>query len=449
MSQVTRGLTRGDRKRNERLGRRRALVARDGAMIGIDLGEDRQMVVVTDPDSRVLARQSFAGKAAELGPALDRAVAQASAAGFGQVTVACEPTGSRWMQVQELSAARDLKMVCVQPLATHVAREGEDYTRDKSDYKDAVLIARLAAELRCYLPEVADERWARLRHQGARREELVARSTAAVLQVQDLLGLAWPAVLAAAADPFRSSTWLAALAVVLDRCDGRPEAVARLGRDRFAAAVRRELPRWGAARPCARIVRAVFAALTDHAGAVPAQRRGALQRAGWAVDDLRAARTRLAAVHVAMTAVLDELGLTELVTSVPGLSLEGAAAILAETGDPTRFTHARALVKHAGLNPAENTSGAFRGRTRTSRRGRPRLRLAAWRAAWALTRHNPVAAARHHHLTTRDDNRLTPHQAQTAIAAALLRWLHAIVTTGTPFDPALASAGRITAPAAA
>lgn len=448
MTQVS-GLTRGDRKRNERLSRRRALVARDGAMIGIDLGEDRQMVVVTDPDSRVLARQSFAGKAAELGPALDRAVAQAAAAGFVQVTVACEPTGSRWMQVQELSAARALKMVCVQPLATHLAREGEDYTRDKSDYKDAVLIARLAAELRCYLPEVADERWARLRHQGARREELVARSTAAVLQVQDLLGLAWPAVLAAAADPFRSSTWLAALAVVLDRCDGRPEVVARLGQDRFAAAVRRELPRWGAARPCGRIVRAVFAALRDGGGAVPAQRRGALQRARWALDDLRAARTQLTAVEKAMTGVLDELGLTELVTSIPGLSLEGAATILAETGDPTRFTHSRALVKHAGLNPAENTSGAFHGRTRTSRRGRPRLRLAAWRAAWALTRHNPVAAARHHHLTTRDDNRLTPHQAQTAIAAALLRWLHAIITTATPFDPALASAARITTPAAA
>lgn len=449
MVQATSGLTRGDRRRNERLERRRALVARDGAVIGIDLGEDRQMVVVTDQDSRVLARRSFVGKAAGLGPVLDRAVAQASAAGFGQVTVACEPTGSRWMQVQELSAARGLKMVCVQPLATHVAREGEDYTRDKSDYKDAVLIAGLAARLHCYVPEAADERWARLRHQGARREELVARSTAAILQVQDLLGPAWPAVLSAAADPFRSGTWLAALAVVLDRCDGRPETVARLGQDRFAAAVRRELPRWGAARPCGRIVKAVFAALRDRSGTVPAQRRGALQRAGWALDDLRTARTQLAGVHAAMTAVLDELGLTDLVTSVPGLSVEGAAAILAETGDPTRFTHARALVKHAGLNPAENTSGAFRGRTRTSRRGRPRLRLAAWRAAWALTRHNPVAAARYDHLTTRDDNRLTPHQARTACAAMLLRWLHAIITTGTPFDPALASAGRITAPAAA
>jgi len=38
-----------------------------------------------------------------------------------------------------------------------------------------------------------------------------------------------------------------------------------------------------------------------------------------------------------MTAVLDELGLTALVTSITGLSPVGAAAILAETGDPRRF----------------------------------------------------------------------------------------------------------------
>jgi transposase len=35
------------------------------------------------------------------------------------------------------------------------------------------LIARLAAQLRCYVPEPVDETWGRLRHLGARREELV------------------------------------------------------------------------------------------------------------------------------------------------------------------------------------------------------------------------------------------------------------------------------------
>jgi hypothetical protein len=45
-----------------------------------------------------------------------------------------------------------------------------------------------------------------------------------------------------------------------------------------------------------------------------------------------------------MSSELNELRLTELATSIPGLSAVGAAAILAETGDPNCFASARALV---------------------------------------------------------------------------------------------------------
>ena len=100
------------------------------------------------------------------------------------------------------------------------------------------------------------------------------------------------------------------------------------------------------------------------------------------IDDWRSAIARLGEVEARMVAVLDGLGLTTLVTSVPGVSAVGAAAILAETGDLSRFATARSVVKHAGLNPAENTSANFRGQTRVSHRGRPALRAAAWRAAW-------------------------------------------------------------------
>ena len=122
--------------------------------------------------------------------------------------------------------------------------------------------------------------------------------------------------------------------------------------------MRRELPRWGGSRRRRAIIAAVFVALVDPTG-VMAQRRGALERARWVLADWRSATTRLAEVETRMVEVLDELGLTELVTSIPGVSAVGAAAILAETGDPTRFDSPRALVKHAGLCPRDNASGTF------------------------------------------------------------------------------------------
>jgi transposase len=432
------GLSRGDRNRNARLGRLRVLLPPGNAIVGIDLAADKQAAVVTDHDSRVLARRRVSARAWELGELLDWALVRARAAGFVSVTVACEPTGHRWRVLDQLAAQRGLALVCVQPLLVYRAREAEDLTFDKSDPKDAVIIARLTAGLHCYEPERADAVWARLRHLGARRLHLTADATAAVNQVRDLLECAWPAVLDASPAPFRSASWRAAVAVALDRACGDLARVRRLGLDRFTAAVRAELPRWDATRPCLRIVRAVYAAAADPAG-VLAQRPGALERAGLAIDDWHDTRARLAQSEARMVAVLGDLGLIELVMSIAGLTPAGAAAILAETGNPNRFLTPRSLVKHAGLCPRDNASGGYQGKTSISGRGRPGLRVAAWRAVWAALPNNPVMAAKFTHLTTRDDNRLARQQARTACAAALLRWLHVVITRQVSWDPAIAA----------
>lgn len=440
------GLSRGDRRRNARLARLRELVPVENAIVSFDLADEKQAVVVANHDSQVLARKRVQAKTWQLGPVLDWARTEARRLGFADVTVGCEPTGHRWRVLDQLAVQREMTLVCVQPLLTGRARESEDYTRDKTDDKDAVLIARLVAQLRCYAPERADETWARLRHLGARRERLITEGTACVQQLRDLLECAWPAVLGASVRQFDSAIWCAALAVVLQRCEGRPERLKRLGLARFEAAVRRELPRWGGNRSLRRIIVAVFVALTDPAG-VSAQRRGALERCSWVLEDWRAIRSRRAQVETCMLEILDALELTELASSIPGVTATGVAAILAESGDPTRFDSPRALVKHAGLCPRENNSGTSTGRSRISGRGRPGLRLAAWRAVWGAQRHNPVMTARYRHLRTRDKNPLSDHQAKAALAAAILRWVHVIITERVAWNAE--RAGASTLPAAA
>lgn len=167
------GVSRGDRNRNARLARLRELVPVSNAIVGIDLADRKQMVVVCDHDSKVLARKTFRCRAWDLGVALDWAADRATALGFASVTVACEPTGHRWRVLGQLAADRDKSFVCVQPIQTSWARRSEDLTFDKTDDKDAILIARLTAQLRCYAPEPVDETWGRLRHLGARRERLI------------------------------------------------------------------------------------------------------------------------------------------------------------------------------------------------------------------------------------------------------------------------------------
>src|SRR5258708_7527831 len=90
------GLSRRDRNRNARLARLRQLLPAGNAIVGIDLADDKQAAVVTDHDSRVIARRRVIARAWELGGLLDWALARARAAGFESVTVACEPTGHPW-----------------------------------------------------------------------------------------------------------------------------------------------------------------------------------------------------------------------------------------------------------------------------------------------------------------------------------------------------------------
>jgi transposase len=449
------GLTRGDRNRNRRIEALRLVVRRDRVVLAVDLGEDKQAAVLVDHEGRVLARKVVKAKAHQLGGLLEWAAGQAARAGFAGVTVACEPTGHRWKALMGLADGAGHGFCCVQSLAVARAREGDDYTRDKTDHRDAYLIGKLVIRLDCYLPERADQTWARLRHLGARRFALVADVISCTQQVSDLLACAWPAALGTAARPLESTTWLAAMGVVTDRCCGDPARLRKAGYDKFVAAVRRELPRWGARNVYHKIVTGLWEALADPGG-VPAQRRGALERVHLLMADWRSLLARLADVEGRMTAVLDELGLTALVTSIDGLSAVGAAVILAETGDLSRFASARSVVKHAGLSPAENTSATLAGKTRISRRGRPGLRTAAWRAAWAGLRHNRVLRARYAHLTGRaGGTRLSDGQARAACAATLLRWLYAVVTKQQMWDARVAAGtiparpGAVTTPAAA
>jgi transposase len=454
-------MTRGDRRRNARREQLRGLLPRDGAVIGIDLADEKQAIAVVDHDVRVLARKTVRVKAFRLGPALDWAVGQARAKGFMSVTVACEPTGPRWLQVQRMCAERGLPLVCVQPLVSHIARQQQDYTSHKTDEADCVMIARLAAELHCYIPEELDEVWADLRHLGRRRTALITGETASVQRIRDFLSVAWPAVTEACAQPFESKTWLAAMEVVTSRCGGRPGGLAAMGLEAFTGLVRSAVAGWGGQRTYGPVCRAVFAALTSTEGVVWSHRRGLLRRVAAELGDLRRARAQRQEAEAAMVAALADLGLARL-GDIPGLTATGAAAILAETGDPNRYDSSSSLVKHAGMSPSDNASGAFDGEAHISRRGRPSLRLTAWRAVWPMLIHNPVMAAKYQAMTAAvsqagegaqasgrpghataaaEAARRRRAKARAACAAALLRWIYSMVVHGTCWDPAVA-AGR-------
>ena len=137
-----------------------------------------------------------------------------------------------------------------------------------------MLIARLAIELHCYIPEELDEAWAHLRHLGRRRGQLITAATASVQRIRDFLSVAWPTVMETCAQPLESRTWLAALQLVTSRCGVRPEKLAAMWQEAFTALVRGAVADWGGKKVRGTISAHVFAALADTEGVVAWSRRG-------------------------------------------------------------------------------------------------------------------------------------------------------------------------------
>jgi transposase len=122
---------------------------------------------------------------------------------------------------------------------------------------------------------------------------------------------------------------------------------------------------------CWRIARGVYDALDDDTG-VPTQRHGVLERIVLIVADWHHTRDAIADVEARMVAVLDELELTDLVTSIDGLSAVGAATILAETGDLTRYPPPGRWSSTPGCAPATTAPASSPATPRSPAAAAPR-----------------------------------------------------------------------------
>jgi hypothetical protein len=107
--------------------------------------------------------------------------------------------------------------------------------------------------------------------------------------------------------------------------------IAAMSEQQFLAAVHGQLVLPGGKKLWRRIALAVHAAAAEPGG-IAEERAAIAERAAFAFADWMSTPGALADAESRMLAVLDELGLTGLVTTIPGLSAVGAAVIYGSRG---------------------------------------------------------------------------------------------------------------------
>jgi len=93
---------------------------------------------------------------------------------------------------------------------------------------------------------------------------------------------------------------------------------------------------------------------------------------------------------------LDTLGKAnpkvQLLTTIPGVGVRTAEAIVAFLDDPHRFRNSREVSAYAGLVPRQFQSGTMDRKGGITKRGPSRLRKLLVECAWMVRRHNPWGA---------------------------------------------------------
>jgi transposase len=122
----------------------------------------------------------------------------------------------------------------------------------------------------------------------------------------------------------------------------------------------------------------------------------------------------------------------DLLETIPGIAEASSAHLLVALSEHYRFTNAKQAVAFAGLNPALNESGTWKGRTRISKMGDPLLRAKLYMPAVVAGQHNPVIRAFRLRLEANRKNGMT------IVCASMRKLVHiafAILKSGQPFDP--------------
>lgn len=412
-------VTRGMRRRTEKLVRRAAIVTGRTLLAGVDIAKRESLAVfVRAGDKARLGKLVFPTSAEGLLRLAAEAERLRARHGLERVVVAMEATGYHWKILARAAHRQELRYVIVQSFVLTRARELDDLTRDKTDQRDAALIADLASELRFTEVQLEAGPWAELRTLAECRERYRVGRGAGLQEQRAFLELTWPELLAEARD-LAGSHLQAMLRLGLS-----PVEIAALPQAQFTARLRREhrgrfLPwmagrLWSAARQ---------AHPEDQSAAVTLRLQLAAQR-------VQAAELALARLDGEMAGVFEGTGLARLRGQIRGLGDVLLHNILAFSGDPRRLDDARCMVKLAGSNPTERSSGEHVAAGGIHRRGRPSLRLLAHQAAVNLVRHNVDFRARYLALTQRAHRSLEKKQAYLAVANKLLRTLWVLAVTG-------------------
>jgi len=324
-----------------------------------------------------------------------------------------ESTGVYGLPLAHFLRSRKVVVVQVNPFHTKQLKELSDNSPNKTDKKDPRVIAdimKLGHALRVVVPEGPA---AELRHLSHARERLLAHKRTCCNQLHDVAFRIFPElVICMHGVNSKSMRYLL-------RYYPTPAAVRSCGVSTLAK-IFKKVSRGKLGEEQAR---EVYAAGMTSAGIVEG-REAMLIEIGWLLDHIEHTEAHIAECERHMEEQLALAPESACMMSMKGISTVTASGLIGELGGFGEYRNAAAVLKMAGLNLYEISSGAHEGERRITKRGRALLRKLVYLAVLNMVRSGGVYHERYHAMIARGMPKM---KAIVAISRKLLTVQFALV----------------------
>ena len=341
------------------------------------------------------------------------------------VVFGVEPTGHYWMNLAQFLRQHGISIVLVNPLHVKRTKELDDNNPTKNDHKDARVISQLVKDGRYSVPNIPQDVYAELRVGMNQRERLVEDLKRVQGRIHNWLDRFFPEF----TDVFKD--WEGKAALVCLRSCPCPQDIQAKTADEIVHMWRTNgVSRGVGLKRALYLVEAAMESIGLTEGLQMAR-----QELGTLLRQYDLLQEQLGILLGQIEQLLDRIPGAAEMLSVPGVGIVTVAGFLAEVGDLSSYDHWRQIQKLAGFNLKENSSGKHKGKTKITKRGRPRLRALLYRSVLILAAKNPQFVALHQHYTKRVDNPLKPMASLIALCGKLIRILFTLGSRQVPYDP--------------
>lgn len=395
------------------LSKRTGIINDKTLIVTVDIGKIKHTGYGRCPDGSEISSFEFFNNGRGFTEFWAKVAAMMHTKQLSEVLVGFESTGPYAEPLMHFLSNKGVRLVQVNCAHTKKIKEVYDNSPNKTDAKDPKVIAdllELGRFLSVVIPAGAAAELRRLSHA---RERHLERLKTLYNQLHDLVFLIFPEFLEVMKHLHtKSSHYLLELAPT-------PQAIMALG----CGELTRTLERISRGHLGRKQAEALYAAASQSVG-LHAGQNGMVEELRQLLHLIAGCETFMVQLEQKLAEGLQGVPYSHCLLSIKGVGVVTIAGLIGEVGEFNNFTTIAELMKYAGLNLYELSSGRQKGRRRISKHGRPLLRKLLYFAALNVVRQGGIL---HRHYQSYLQRGMPRLKALVAIARKLLGIMFALV----------------------